>query len=128
MLEELLAAGHTGAEYDAYIINIREGDQFGSGFVAINPNSKIPGTGGLLQHPSRRGCSSRARYSFTWPTSSTPSFRKTRRNVPSACHGCSGRWAPPPISAAGFGHFYAYAPYKMEYPIRPLHHGGEAPA
>ena len=42
MLEELLAAGHAGAEYDAWVINIREGDQFGSGFVAINPNSKIP--------------------------------------------------------------------------------------
>ncbi len=102
MLEELLAAGHRGAEYDAWVVNIREGDQFGSGFVDINPNSKIPAlvdTG--MGRPTRvfesaPSCS-------TSPTSSAPSFRRIPRTVRNACRGCSGRWAPRPISAAASG-------------------------
>src|SRR6476646_8969156 len=73
MLEELLALGHRGAEYDAWLIRIGEGEQFGSGFVAVNPNSKIP----ALMDRSRA------------------------RRAPSACPGCSGRWAVRRTWAAG---------------------------
>ena len=117
LLEELLALGHTGAEYDAWLINIGEGDQFGSGFVAVNPNSKIPA---LLDHrsgPSPSACSSPARSCCTWPRSSARSCQPTRAAAPSACRGCSGRWAARRILGGGFGHFYAYAPVKIEYAI-----------
>lgn len=73
MLEELLALGHAGAEYDAWPIRIGEGEQFGSGFVEVNPNSKIPA---LMDHSTTppTGCSSRVRSCFTWP-----------RNLASCC-------------------------------------------
>ena len=100
MLEELLALGHTGAEYDAWLIKIGEGDQFGSGFVAVNPNSKIPALmdrsgpkpirvfeSGAILHLSRR------------EIRRVPADR-ARARAPSACPGCSGRWAARPISAA----------------------------
>jgi hypothetical protein len=60
MLEELLALGHSGAEYDAWLIRINEGEQFGSGFVSVNPNSKIPALLDRTDPPTRRGCSSPA--------------------------------------------------------------------
>jgi GST-like protein len=115
MLEELLAAGHAGAEYDAWLVDINAGDQFGSGFVAVNPNSKIPAlldrsgpepvrvfeSGAILLHlaekfgaflprgPGRAECLS---WLF-WQVGSAPYL------------------------GGGFGHFYAYAPVKIEYAI-----------
>ena len=116
MLEELLAAGHTGAEYDAWLIKIREGEQFGSGFVAVNPNSKIPAlldrsgpkpirvfeSGAILLHlaekfgaflPKEGGARAECLSWLFWQMGSAPYL------------------------GGGFGHFYAYAPSKMEYPI-----------
>ena len=116
MLEELLALGHSGAEYDAWLINIGEGNQFSSGFVDINPNSKIPAmmdrsgdaplrlfeSASMLVHlaekfdaflpksgPKRAEC-------FNW---------------------LFWQMGSAPYLGGGFGHFYAYAPFKMEYPI-----------
>ena len=116
MLEELLALGHSGAEYDAWLINIGEGNQFSSGFVDINPNSKIPAmmdrsgdapvrlfeSASMLVHlaekfdaflpksgPKRGEC-------FNW---------------------LFWQMGSAPYLGGGFGHFYAYAPFKMEYPI-----------
>jgi GSH-dependent disulfide-bond oxidoreductase len=115
LLEELLAAGHSGAEYDAWLVKIMEGDQFGSGYVAINPNSKIPAlldcsgpepvrvfeSGAILLHladkfgafipqgPARAEC-------LSW---------------------LMWQMATAPILGGGFGHFYAIAPDKIEYAI-----------
>ncbi len=116
LLEELLAAGHGGAEYDAWLIKIQDGDQFGSGFVGINPNSKIPAlldrsgptpirvfeSGSILvylaekfgaflpvEHAARAEC-------FSW---------------------LFWQMGSAPYLGGGFGHFYAYAPSKWEYPI-----------
>jgi GSH-dependent disulfide-bond oxidoreductase len=116
MLEELLALGESGAEYDAWLINIGEGDQFGSGFVAINPNSKIPAlvdrsgtqpirvfeSGSILLHlaekfgaflPEERAARAEALNWLFWQMGSAPYL------------------------GGGFGHFYAYAPTKIEYAI-----------
>ena len=116
MFEELLAAGQTGAEYDAWLISIGKGDQFGSGFVDINPNSKIPAlvdysgdaplrvfeSGSILVHlaekfgaflPSDLAARTECMNWLFWQMGSAPYL------------------------GGGFGHFYAYAPYKMEYPI-----------
>ena len=116
MLEELLAAGHTGAEYDAWLIRINEGEQFGSGFVAVNPNSKIPAlmdrsgpvpfrvfeSGAILLHLANK-------FNAFMPTD------------PIAKAECLSwlfwQMGSAPYLGGGFGHFYAYAPYKMEYPI-----------
>jgi GST-like protein len=116
MLEELLAKGHKGAEYDAWLIRIGEGDQFGSGFVKINPNSKIPAmvdrsgptpirvfeTGAILVYlaekfdeflPKDGAARAECLSWLFWQMGSTP------------------------YVGGGFGHFYAYAPVKIEYPI-----------
>jgi GST-like protein len=116
MLEELLAAGHTGAEYDAWLIKIGDGDQFGSGFVEVNPNSKIPAlldrsgptpirifeSGAILVHlaekfgaflPQEQPARSETLSWLFWQMGSAP------------------------FLGGGFGHFYAYAPTKLEYPI-----------
>src|SRR6201987_3715479 len=116
LLEELLALGHAGAEYDAWLIRIGEGDQFSSGFVAINPNSKIPAlvdrsgptpirvfeTGAILIHlaekfgeflPTEAGQRAECLSWLFWQMGSTP------------------------YVGGGFGHFYAYAPGKIEYAI-----------
>src|SRR6202048_1166373 len=116
MLEELLALGHKGAEYDAWLIKIGDGDQFGSGFVAVNPNSKIPAlldrsgpkpirvfeTGAILVHlaekfgaflPTEAGARAECLSWLFWQMGGTP------------------------YVGGGFGHFYAYAPYKIEYAI-----------
>lgn len=116
MFEELLEAGHAGAEYDAWLININEGDQFGSGFVAINPNSKIPAlldrsgdapvrvfeSGSILLHlaenfdaflPSSGPARTEALNWLFWQMGATPYL------------------------GGGFGHFYAYAPVKLRYAI-----------
>src|SRR5271155_197204 len=116
MLEELLALGHAGAEYDAWLINIGTGDQFGSGFVAINPNSKIPAllyrsgstpvrlfeSGAILVYlaekfgaflPKENGARAESLSWLFWQMGSAPYL------------------------GGGFGHFYAYAPEKIEYAI-----------
>jgi GST-like protein len=116
LLEELLALGHTGAEYDAWLIKISDGEQFGSGFVEVNPNSKIPAlvdrsgprpirvfeSGAILMHlaekfgaflPTEPGARAETLSWLFWQMGSTP------------------------FLGGGFGHFYAYAPAKFEYPI-----------
>jgi GST-like protein len=116
MLEELLALGHKGAEYDAWLIRIGEGDQFSSGFVAINPNSKIPAlvdrsgpkpirifeTGAILMHLAEK-------------------FGEFLPTEPAERAECLSwlfwQMGSTPYVGGGFGHFYAYAPVKIEYAI-----------
>jgi len=116
MLEELLALGHSGAEYDAWLIRINEGNQFSSGFVAANPNSKIPAlvdrsgpepirvfeSGAILIHLAEK-------------------FGEFLPTEPAARAECLSwlmwQMGSAPYLGGGFGHFYAYAPTKMEYPI-----------
>ncbi len=116
MLEELLALCHSGAEYDAWLVRIHEGEQFGSGFVAANPNSKIPvlvdrsgaaplrvfESGAILQYLAEKfgaflpaGGAARAEC-LSW---------------------LNWQMGSSPFLGGGFGHFYAYAPSKMQYPI-----------
>ena len=117
MLEELLALGHAGAEYDAWLIRISEGDQFGSGFVAVNPNSKIPAlldrsgatpirvfeSGAILQYLAEKFGSA---------------FLPTERAVRAECLSwLFWQMGSAPYLGGGFGHFYAYAPTKIEYAI-----------
>ena len=116
MLEELLALGHTGAEYDAWLININEGDQFGSGFVAANPNSKIPAlvdrsgpkpirvfeSGAILVHLAEKF----GAFLPTEPAARAETFSWLFWQMGAA-----------PYLGGGFGHFYAYAPEKIEYAI-----------
>ena len=100
MLEELLALGHAGAEYDAWLIRINEGDQFGSGFVAVNPNSKIP----ALRRPQRADADPgvRIRRDPALPGREVrrASCRPAAPSARNACRGCSGRWAARRSSAA----------------------------
>jgi GST-like protein len=116
MLEELLALGHTGAEYDAWLIKIGDGDQFGSGFVKINPNSKIPAlldcsgpkpirvfeSGAILMHLAEK-------------------FGEFLPKDPAPRAECLSwlfwQMGSAPYLGGGFGHFYAYAPIKIEYAI-----------
>ncbi|GAB2533388.1 MULTISPECIES: glutathione-dependent disulfide-bond oxidoreductase [unclassified Simplicispira] len=117
MLEELLALGHSGAEYDAWLIRIHEGAQFGSGFVAVNPNSKIPAlldrsdaahpirvfeSGAILMHLAEK-------------------FGVFLPQEPAQRAECLSwlfwQMGSGPFLGGGFGHFYAYAPEKFEYPI-----------
>ena len=116
MLEELLEAGHTGAEYDAYKIDIGNGDQFGSGFVEINPNSKIPAlmdrsgekpvrvfeSGSILLYLAEK---------FGAFLPEDPAGRTETMNW------LFWQMGSAPYLGGGFGHFYAYAPEKWEYPI-----------
>ena len=116
MLEELLALGHSGAEYDAWLIKIGDGDQFSSGFVAINPNSKIPAlldrsgptpirvfeSGAILMHLAEK-------FGVFLPTEAA-----ARAECLSWLFWQMGS---APYLGGGFGHFYAYASTKMEYPI-----------
>ena len=116
LFEELLEAGHSGAEYDAWLINIGEGDQFGSGFVAINPNSKIPAlvdrsgpepirlfeSGAMMLHLAEK-------FGAFIPTDA-----KGRAECLSWLMWQMGS---APFIGGGFGHFYAYAPIKIEYAI-----------
>ncbi|WP_170598701.1 glutathione-dependent disulfide-bond oxidoreductase [Ruegeria arenilitoris] len=116
MLEELLALGHAGAEYDAWLINIGDGDQFGSDFVAINPNSKIPAlmdrsggtpirvfeSGSILVHLAEK-------FGAFLPESGPE-----RTEV---MNWLFWQMGSAPYLGGGFGHFYAYAPEKWEYPI-----------
>ncbi|NYT77255.1 glutathione-dependent disulfide-bond oxidoreductase [Alcaligenaceae bacterium] len=116
MLEELLALGHTGAEYDAWLIRIRDGDQFGSGFVDVNPNSKIPA---LMDHSGPepvRVFESGAILVYL--------AEKFGALIPTAHPGraeCLSwlfwQMGSAPYLGGGFGHFYTYAPVKIEYAI-----------
>ena len=116
MLEELLALGHTGAEYDAWLIRINEGDQFSSGFVKVNPNSKIPAlldrsgptpirvfeSGAILLHLAQK----------------FGAFLPAEGAARAECLSwLFWQMGSAPYLGGGFGHFYAYAPTKMEYPI-----------
>ena len=116
MLEELLALGHTGAEYDAYLINIGEGAQFGSDFVAINPNSKIPA---LLDHsttPPTRVFESAA--ILVYLAEKFDAFLPKEAAARAECMSwLFWQMGSAPYLGGGFGHFYAYAPEKFEYPI-----------
>ena len=116
MLEELLALGHKGAEYDAWIIKIGDGDQFGSGFVQVNPNSKIPAlldrsvdkpirvfeSGSILFYLAEK---------FDAFLSKDPAKRTETMNW------LFWQMGSAPYLGGGFGHFYAYAPERWEYPI-----------
>jgi GSH-dependent disulfide-bond oxidoreductase len=116
MLEELLALGHSGAEYDAWLIDIDKGDQFGSGFVAVNPNSKIPAlmdrTGPEPIRVFESG--SILLYLAEKFGALLPKDLKTRTECLSWLFWQMGS---APYLGGGFGHFYAYAPSKMEYAI-----------
>ena len=116
MLEELLALGHSGAEYDAWLINIGSGDQFGSGFVEINPNSKIPAlldrseptpirvfeSGSILLYLAEK-------FGAFLP--------KDRAGRTETLNWLFWQMGSAPYLGGGFGHFYAYAPIKIEYAI-----------
>lgn len=116
MLEELLAAGHTGAEYDAYVINIRDGNQFGSGFVDLNPNSKIPA---LMDHsiatPTRVFESGAI---LMYLAEKFSAFLPTEPSKRAECLSwLFWQMGSAPYLGGGFGHFYVYAPMKIEYCI-----------
>jgi GSH-dependent disulfide-bond oxidoreductase len=116
MLEELLALGHAGAEYDAWLIRINDGDQFGSGFVAVNPNSKIPAlwdrsgpvpvrvfeSGAILMHLAEK-------FGAFLPTDGAQRAE--------CLSWLFWQMGSAPFLGGGFGHFYAYAPSKIEYAI-----------
>ncbi len=116
MLEELLALGHGGAEYDAWLIRINEGDQFGSGFVEINPNSKIPA---LVDHSGpapQRVFESGA--ILIYLAEKFGAFLPPGGSERAECLSwLFWQMGSAPFLGGGFGHFYAYAPSKMKYPI-----------
>ena len=116
LLEELLELGIKEAEYDAYLIDISEGDQFGSGFVAINPNSKIPALLDRSTNPPTRVFESGAMLVYL-----AEKFGAFLPTEPSARAECLSwlfwQMGSAPYIGGGFGHFYAYAPEKFEYPI-----------
>jgi GST-like protein len=116
MLEELLALGHSGAEYDAWLIRIMEGDQFGSGFVAVNPNSKIPALVDRSATTPIRVFESGAilMYLALKFGAFLPTDAATRAECLSWLFWQMGS---APYLGGGFGHFYAYAPIKIEYAI-----------
>ena len=116
MLEELLALGHKGAEYDAWMIEISDGDQFGSGFVAINPNSKIPALLDRSTAEPTRVFESGAILLYLAEKFGTlmPTTLPARAECLSWLFWQMGS---APYLGGGFGHFYAYAPEKFEYPI-----------
>ena len=116
MLEELLALGHKGAEYDAYLINIIAGDQFGSGFVDINPNSKIPALLDQSTSPGTRVFESGA--ILVYLAEKFDAFLPTEPAARAECMSwLFWQMGSAPFLGGGFGHFYAYAPEKIEYPI-----------
>lgn len=116
MFEELLEAGHSDAEYDAWLIDINAGEQFGSGFVAINPNSKIPALLDQSEEPAVRVFESGSillhlaeKFDAFLPTD------RARRTE--ALNWLFWQMGAGPFLGGGFGHFYSYAPTKMKYPI-----------
>ena len=116
MLEELLALGHRGAEYDAWLIRIGEGDQFGSGFVAINPNSKIPALLDRSGPKPIRVFESGA--ILLYLAEKFGAFLPTEASARAECLSwLFWQMGSAPYLGGGFGHFYAYAPTKIEYAI-----------
>ena len=116
MLEELLARGHEGAEYDAWLINIGEGDQFGSGFVDINPNSKIPALADHSLDPALRVFESASILFYL--AEKFGEFLPTETRARTECMSwVMWQMGSAPYLGGGFGHFYAYAPTKIEYAI-----------
>ena len=116
MLEELLALGHAGAEYDAWLIRIQEGDQFSSGFVAVNPNSKIPALLDRSGPTPVRVFESGA--ILLYLAQKFGAFLPTDASAQAECLSwLFWQMGSAPYLGGGFGHFYAYAPSKMEYPI-----------
>ncbi|OXT00944.1 glutathione-dependent disulfide-bond oxidoreductase [Notoacmeibacter marinus] len=116
MFEELLEAGHSDAEYDAWLMDIGEGDQFGSGFVDINPNSKIPALLDRSENPPQRVFESGAIVLYLAEKFGAflPTDRAGRTEV---LNWVFWQMGATPFLGGGFGHFYAYAPEKYEYPI-----------
>ena len=116
MLEELLALGHTGAEYDAWLVDISKGDQFSSGFVEINPNSKIPALLDRSENPPVRVFESGA--ILIYLAEKFGAFLPTQRAQRAECLSwLMWQMGSAPFLGGGFGHFYAYAPTKIEYAI-----------
>jgi GST-like protein len=116
MLEELLALGHSGAEYDAFLINISGGDQFGSDFVGLNPNSKIPALLDVSVNPPQRVFESASILFYLAEKFDAllPKDVPARTDVMSWVF---WQMASAPYLGGGFGHFYCYAPEKWQYPI-----------
>jgi GST-like protein len=117
MLEELLAAGHKGAEYDAWLINIGEGNQFGSDFVAINPNSKIPALLDRSTNPPTRIFESGAILLYLAEKFGGAFVPKDPAARAECYSWLMWQMGSAPYLGGGFGHFYAYAPVKIEYAI-----------
>ena len=115
MLEELLARGHQGAEYDAWLINIREGAQFSSGFVEVNPNSKIPALMDRSGQEPVRVFESGA--ILLYLAEKFGEFVPTGAGRAECLSWLFWQMGSAPYLGGGFGHFYAYAPAKFEYPI-----------
>ena len=116
MLEELLALGHSEAEYDAWLINIGEGDQFSSGFVDINPNSKIPA---LVDHSTEQLIRVFESGSIlVYLAEKFDAFLPHSSQEKTEClNWLFWQMGSAPFLGGGFGHFYSYAPDKLEYPI-----------
>ena len=116
MLEELLSAGHDGAEYDAWLIRISDGDQFGSGFVSVNPNSKIPALMDRSGPKPIRVFESGA--ILVYLAEKFGAFLPTEASARAECLSwLFWQMGSAPYLGGGFGHFYAYAPTKIEYAI-----------
>ncbi len=116
LLEELLALGKSEAEYDAWLINIGDGDQFGSGFVAVNPNSKIPALLDRGTSPATRVFESGA--ILVYLAEKLGAFLPEDPARRAECMSwLFWQMGSAPYLGGGFGHFYAYAPEKFEYPI-----------
>lgn len=116
LLEELLAAGHAGAEYDAWLINIAAGDQFGSGFVGVNPNSKIPAMVDRSLDPPVNLFESGSMLLYL--AEKFGAFLPTEIHARAATiNWLMWQMGSAPFVGGGFGHFYAYAPIKIEYAI-----------
>ena len=116
MLEELLAAGIDAAEYDAWLINIGDGDQFSSGFVDVNPNSKIPAMVDTTTTPETHLFESGAILKYL--AEKFDAFIPKDHQAKTACFNwLFWQMGSAPYLGGGFGHFYSYAPYPMEYPI-----------
>ncbi len=116
MLEELLALGHSGAEYDAWLIEIGNGDQFGSGFVAVNPNSKIPALMDRSRPKPIRVFESGA--ILLYLAEKFGAFLPTEPGLRAECLSwLFWQMGSAPYLGGGFGHFYVYAPMKIEYAI-----------
>ena len=116
MLEELLAAGHAGAEYDAWLVKIGDGEQFGSGFVAINPNSKIPAMMDHSTAPPTRLFESGS--ILVYLAEKFGAFLPTEHYARAeTMNWLVWQMGSAPFVGGGFGHFYAYAPFKIEYAI-----------